>query len=192
MRNTNWDIEPVSQQSVSEAHTWKKEKRFIPSFHGSLASSSLTPRSSFKCCWGYLRARRRPFARFADSPDKRETGFLSPSTRWSPRPRHPHRHRRKRVQTRHGCCISAAVAHVAYTQESQIDTCKRLSRSESVMETRKPVPFHKKAFRGFADHFKEQADMLLNSLDSSKQRMLPGELCMSKSSSNNLLNSAEG
>lgn len=48
--------------------------------------------------------------------------------------------------------------------------------------------FSRKAFWGFADHFKEQADNLLTSLDSSKQRMLQGELCMSTSSSNNSLN----
>ncbi|KAH7951660.1 hypothetical protein HPB52_011145 [Rhipicephalus sanguineus] len=52
--------------------------------------------------------------------------------------------------------------------------------------------FSRKAFWGFADHFKEQADVLLNSLDSSKQRMLQGELCMSNSSSSNSLNSAQG
>ncbi|XP_067131024.1 CLIP-associating protein 1-A-like isoform X3 [Centruroides vittatus] len=49
--------------------------------------------------------------------------------------------------------------------------------------------FSRKAFWGFADHFKEQADNLLTSLDSSKQRMLQGELSMSTSSSNNSLNS---
>ncbi|XP_064471779.1 CLIP-associating protein 1-like isoform X2 [Ornithodoros turicata] len=47
--------------------------------------------------------------------------------------------------------------------------------------------FSRKAFWGFADHFKEQADALLHSLDSSKQRMLQGELCMSNSSSSNSL-----
>ncbi|KAK8765343.1 hypothetical protein V5799_032049 [Amblyomma americanum] len=52
--------------------------------------------------------------------------------------------------------------------------------------------FSRKAFWGFADHFKEQADVLLNSLDTSKQRMLQGELCMSNSSSSNSLNSAQG
>ncbi|XP_075548307.1 CLIP-associating protein isoform X2 [Dermacentor variabilis] len=51
--------------------------------------------------------------------------------------------------------------------------------------------FSRKAFWGFADHFKEQADVLLNSLDSSKQRMLQGELCMSNSSSSNSLNNAQ-
>ncbi|KAG0417162.1 hypothetical protein HPB47_005851 [Ixodes persulcatus] len=50
----------------------------------------------------------------------------------------------------------------------------------------------RKAFWGFANHFKEQADVLLNSLDSSKQRMLHGELCMSNSSSSNSINSTPG
>lgn len=48
----------------------------------------------------------------------------------------------------------------------------------------------RKAFWGFADHFKEQSDSLLNSLDTSKQRMLQGELSMSNSSSNSSLNSS--
>lgn len=47
--------------------------------------------------------------------------------------------------------------------------------------------FHR-AFGGFADHFREQADALLNSLDPGKQKMLQGEL--SNSSSNNSLNNA--
>jgi hypothetical protein len=47
-----------------------------------------------------------------------------------------------------------------------------------------------RAFWGFAEHFKSQADALLGSLDPSKQKMLQGEL--SNSSSNNSLNSAEG
>ncbi|XP_025078403.1 CLIP-associating protein 1-like isoform X19 [Pomacea canaliculata] len=50
--------------------------------------------------------------------------------------------------------------------------------------------FARKAFWGFAEHFKSQADALLGSLDVSKQKMLQGEL--SNSSSNNSLNSAEG
>ncbi|XP_067126755.1 CLIP-associating protein 1-like isoform X1 [Centruroides vittatus] len=50
--------------------------------------------------------------------------------------------------------------------------------------------FSRKAFWGFADHFKDQADSLLNSLDTSKQRMLQGELSMSNSSSNSSLNSS--
>lgn len=52
--------------------------------------------------------------------------------------------------------------------------------------------YARKAFWGFANHFKEQADVLLNSLDSSKQRMLHGELCMSNSSSSNSINSTPG
>ncbi|XP_077506653.1 CLIP-associating protein 1-like isoform X14 [Amblyomma americanum] len=52
--------------------------------------------------------------------------------------------------------------------------------------------FSRKAFWGFSDHFKEQADVLLNSLDTSKQRMFQGELCMSNSSFSNSLNSAQG
>ncbi|KAG1714573.1 CLIP-associating protein 1 [Nymphon striatum] len=46
----------------------------------------------------------------------------------------------------------------------------------------------RKAFWGFADHFKEQADNLLSSLEMSKQRMLHDEFSMSNSSSNNSLN----
>ncbi|KAK6182722.1 hypothetical protein SNE40_010342 [Patella caerulea] len=49
--------------------------------------------------------------------------------------------------------------------------------------------FSRKAFWGFADHFKDQADALLNSLDSSKQKMLQGEI--SGSSSSNSINSNE-
>ncbi|XP_074652208.1 CLIP-associating protein 1-B-like isoform X3 [Tubulanus polymorphus] len=45
----------------------------------------------------------------------------------------------------------------------------------------------RKAFWGFANHFKDQADSLLNSLEPAKKRMLEGE--MSNSSSNNSLNS---
>ncbi|XP_012939187.1 CLIP-associating protein 1-A, partial [Aplysia californica] len=41
----------------------------------------------------------------------------------------------------------------------------------------------RKAFWGFADHFKSQADALLNSLDASKQKMLQGEISNSSSSS---------
>ncbi|XP_054708100.1 CLIP-associating protein 1-like [Uloborus diversus] len=47
--------------------------------------------------------------------------------------------------------------------------------------------FSRKAFWGFADHFREQADSLLNSLDNSKQRMLHDELTMSNSSSSSSL-----
>ncbi|XP_070175260.1 CLIP-associating protein 1-like isoform X3 [Littorina saxatilis] len=49
--------------------------------------------------------------------------------------------------------------------------------------------FARKAFWGFAEHFKSQADALLSSLEPSKQKMLQGEL--SNSSSNNSLNSAD-
>ncbi|XP_050407354.1 CLIP-associating protein 1 isoform X3 [Patella vulgata] len=49
--------------------------------------------------------------------------------------------------------------------------------------------FSRKAFWGFADHFKDQADALLNNLDSSKQKMLQGEI--SGSSSSNSINSNE-
>ena len=45
-----------------------------------------------------------------------------------------------------------------------------------------------RAFWGFADHFKDQADSLLNSLDPSKQKMLQGEI--SNSSSSGSLDSA--
>ncbi|CAC5380168.1 CLASP1_2 [Mytilus coruscus] len=50
--------------------------------------------------------------------------------------------------------------------------------------------FSRKAFWGFAEHFKDQADALLNALEPSKQKQVKGEL--SGSSSNNSLNSAEG
>ncbi|CAK9304893.1 unnamed protein product [Gordionus sp. m RMFG-2023] len=43
----------------------------------------------------------------------------------------------------------------------------------------------RKAYWGFADHFKEQAEILIQSLDSGKQKMLRGEI--SNSSSNNSL-----
>merc|ERR1719334_2312494 len=46
--------------------------------------------------------------------------------------------------------------------------------------------FARKAFWGFADHFKDQADSLLSSLESSYKRLLQGE--MSNSSSSNSLN----
>jgi len=46
--------------------------------------------------------------------------------------------------------------------------------------------FARKAYWGFADHFKDQADILLSSLDPSYKRMLQGE--MSNSSSSNSLN----
>ncbi|XP_075748296.1 CLIP-associating protein 1-B isoform X5 [Rhipicephalus microplus] len=74
--------------------------------------------------------------------------------------------------------------HIAILQEAI-----RKGISDADPEAR---AFSRKAFWGFADHFKEQADVLLNSLDSGKQRMLQGELCMSNSSSSNSLNSAQG
>ncbi|XP_076338246.1 CLIP-associating protein 1-B-like isoform X2 [Tachypleus tridentatus] len=49
----------------------------------------------------------------------------------------------------------------------------------------------RKAFWGFADHFREQADSLLSSLDSNKQRMIQdGGLFLTCSSSNNSLSGA--
>lgn len=48
-------------------------------------------------------------------------------------------------------------------------------------------PLPDRAFWGFAEHFKEQADSLLNSLEPTRQKQLQGEL--SNSSSNNSLNS---
>jgi hypothetical protein len=50
--------------------------------------------------------------------------------------------------------------------------------------------FVSRGFWGFAEHFKDQADALLNSLEPAKQKQIKGEL--SGSSSNNSLNSAEG
>ncbi|XP_077561916.1 CLIP-associating protein 1-B-like isoform X5 [Haemaphysalis longicornis] len=70
--------------------------------------------------------------------------------------------------------------HVALLQEAI-----RRGISDADPEAR---AFSRKAFWGFADHFREQADGLLHSLDSSKQRMLQGELCMSSSSSSSSLN----
>lgn len=49
-----------------------------------------------------------------------------------------------------------------------------------------------RAYWGFAEHFKEQAESLLNSLDPAKQRLLQGGATMSSSSSNNSLNSTGG
>merc|ERR1719319_1019627 len=48
----------------------------------------------------------------------------------------------------------------------------------------------RKAYWGFADHFKDQADSLLSSLDHTYKRLLQGE--MSNSSSSNSLNTAGG
>ena len=51
--------------------------------------------------------------------------------------------------------------------------------------------FARKAYWGFADHFKDQADVLLNSLEGVHRRMLQaGE--MSNSSSSNSLNMSSG
>lgn len=48
--------------------------------------------------------------------------------------------------------------------------------------------FARKAFWGFAEHFKEQSDLLINSLDANKQRTLYGEhISMSNASSTNYL-----
>ena len=46
--------------------------------------------------------------------------------------------------------------------------------------------FARKAYWGFADHFKDQADSLMSGLDPSYKRLLQGE--MSQSSSSNSLN----
>ncbi|KAK7497575.1 hypothetical protein BaRGS_00011215, partial [Batillaria attramentaria] len=72
--------------------------------------------------------------------------------------------------------------HIAILQDSI-----RRGISDADSEAR---AFSRKAFWGFAEHFKSQADALLGALDPSKQKMLQGEL--SNSSSNNSLNSAEG
>ncbi|XP_022240538.1 CLIP-associating protein 1-B-like isoform X6 [Limulus polyphemus] len=69
--------------------------------------------------------------------------------------------------------------HIAILQEAI-----RKGLSDADPEAR---AYSRKAFWGFADHFKEQADSLLSSLDSSKQRMLQGGLSLSSSSSNNSL-----
>lgn len=47
--------------------------------------------------------------------------------------------------------------------------------------------FYFRAYWGFKDHFPEQADALLNTLDSSYKRALFGELSLSNSSSNSSL-----
>merc|ERR1719431_1881305 len=49
--------------------------------------------------------------------------------------------------------------------------------------------FARKAYWGFADHFKEQADSLLSSLEPSYKKLLQGE--MSNSSSSNSLNTVQ-
>lgn len=43
---------------------------------------------------------------------------------------------------------------------------------------------YRRAYWGYADHFKEEADKLLNSLDASYRRMLQGEMGGSMSNSN--------
>ncbi|KAK9875379.1 hypothetical protein WA026_007774 [Henosepilachna vigintioctopunctata] len=50
--------------------------------------------------------------------------------------------------------------------------------------------FSRKAFRGFREHFPDQADVLLQSLDPSYRRALQGEQSVSASSSNNNLHGA--
>lgn len=50
----------------------------------------------------------------------------------------------------------------------------------------------RKAFRGFKEHFPEQADALLQSLEPSYRRALQGELCLSSSSSSNSLAQSSG
>ncbi|XP_067686707.1 CLIP-associating protein 1-like isoform X11 [Haliotis asinina] len=69
--------------------------------------------------------------------------------------------------------------HIAILQD-----CIKRGISDADSEAR---AFSRKGFWGFAEHFRDQADALLNTLDSSKQKMLQGEL--SNSSSNNSLNS---
>ncbi|XP_053408715.1 CLIP-associating protein 1-like isoform X9 [Mercenaria mercenaria] len=71
--------------------------------------------------------------------------------------------------------------HIAIIQES---IKKGISDADSEARS-----FARKSFWGFADHFKDQADALLNHLDPAKQKALQGEL--SNSSSNNSLNSGE-
>lgn len=48
-----------------------------------------------------------------------------------------------------------------------------------------------RAYWGFADHFKEEADKLLNSLDPSYKKMLQGEMGMSNSSSSQSLQGSQ-
>ncbi|KAK8736521.1 hypothetical protein OTU49_005051 [Cherax quadricarinatus] len=50
--------------------------------------------------------------------------------------------------------------------------------------------FSRKAYWGFADHFKDEADKLLNSLDPSYKKMLQGEISMSNSSSSQSLHNS--
>ncbi|KAG0723019.1 CLIP-associating protein 2 [Chionoecetes opilio] len=51
--------------------------------------------------------------------------------------------------------------------------------------------FSRKAYWGYADHFKEEADRLLNSLDPSYKKMLQGEVGMSNSSSSQSLQGSQ-
>lgn len=53
--------------------------------------------------------------------------------------------------------------------------------------------YSRKAFWGFADHFKDQAECMIHTLDSTKQKMLYGEMSgsLSASNSSNSLNSCQ-
>lgn len=51
--------------------------------------------------------------------------------------------------------------------------------------------FSRKAYWGFAGHFKDEADKLLNSLDPSYKKMLQGEMSMSNSSSSQSLHNSQ-
>ncbi|XP_043193989.1 CLIP-associating protein 1-B-like isoform X15 [Amphibalanus amphitrite] len=94
----------------------------------------------------------------------------------------------KSREIRRACCefleqlltswpTQALERHVAVIQEAV-----RKGVSDADSEAR---AVSRRAYWGFADHFKEQADSLLNSLDSQHKKLLAGE--MSKSSSNNSL-----
>ena len=48
-----------------------------------------------------------------------------------------------------------------------------------------------RAYWGFADHFRDEADKLLNSLDPSYKKMLQGEIGMSNSSSSQSLHNSQ-
>ncbi|KAL8570188.1 hypothetical protein ACOMHN_030983 [Nucella lapillus] len=85
-------------------------------------------------------------------------------------------------QLLHSWATHTLEKHIALLQDSI-----RRGISDADSEAR---AFSRKAFWGFSEHFKSQADALLGSLDPSKQKMLQGEL--SNSSSNTSLNSAEG
>ncbi|XP_063424882.1 CLIP-associating protein 1-A-like isoform X7 [Mytilus trossulus] len=77
--------------------------------------------------------------------------------------------------------------HVLEKQIANLQDALKRGINDADTEAR---AFSRKAFWGFADHFKDQADALLNALEPSKQKQVKGEL--SGSSSNNSLNSAEG